>query len=71
LEYHIFVLIFDETNLACLDVRFSINLKRPEQPLLHAKQLFNLHNLLHDRKNADDAGTVLTNLFFVCSILFV
>lgn len=38
-----------------LNEKFSINLKRPEQPLLHAKQLFNLHNLLHDRKNADDA----------------
>ncbi|XP_045827560.1 dicer-like protein 4 isoform X3 [Trifolium pratense] len=33
--------------------KFSINLKRPEQPLLHAKQLFNLHNLLHNRKNED------------------
>ncbi|WJX95975.1 endoribonuclease Dicer [Trifolium repens] len=33
--------------------KYSINLKRPGQPLLHAKQLFNLHNLLHDRKNED------------------
>ncbi|GAU11988.1 hypothetical protein TSUD_196120 [Trifolium subterraneum] len=33
--------------------KYSINLKRPEQPLLHAKQLFNLHNLLHDRKTED------------------
>ncbi|KAM0886804.1 hypothetical protein ACQ4PT_029462 [Festuca glaucescens] len=29
--------------------RFHINLSHPEQPLLRAKQLFNLHNLLHDR----------------------
>jgi hypothetical protein len=58
------------TNLACLDGRYSINLKRPGQPLLHAKQLFNLHNLLHDRKN-EDAGTVLNMLFIWCSILFV
>jgi endoribonuclease Dicer len=50
--------------------KYSINLKRPGQPLLHAKQLFNLHNLLHDRKN-EDAGTVLNMLFIWCSILFV
>ncbi|XP_027329743.1 dicer-like protein 4 [Abrus precatorius] len=32
---------------------FSIHLKCPEQPLLHAKRLFNLHNLLHNRKHED------------------
>jgi hypothetical protein len=36
-------------NLRTVHVRFHINLSHPEQPLLHAKQLFNLHNLLHDR----------------------
>jgi hypothetical protein len=36
-------------NLCTVQVRFCINLSHPEQPLLHAKQLFNLHNLLHDR----------------------
>ncbi|XP_057416862.1 dicer-like protein 4 isoform X3 [Lotus japonicus] len=31
----------------------SINLKCPEQPLLHVKPLCNLHNLLHNRKRED------------------
>ncbi|XP_027192482.1 dicer-like protein 4 isoform X3 [Cicer arietinum] len=31
--------------------KFSIPLKYPEQPLLHAKPLFNLHNLLHNRNH--------------------
>ncbi|KAK7265138.1 hypothetical protein RJT34_32754 [Clitoria ternatea] len=30
--------------------KFSIHLRCPEQPLLHVKPLFNLHNLLHNRK---------------------
>ncbi|KAF7839620.1 dicer-like protein 4 isoform X3 [Senna tora] len=33
--------------------KFSIHLKYPEQPLLHVKPLFNLHNLLHNRKQDD------------------
>ncbi|XP_020236092.1 dicer-like protein 4 isoform X2 [Cajanus cajan] len=33
--------------------KFSIHLKCPEQPLLHVKPLFNLHNLLHNRKPGD------------------
>ncbi|KAJ1385905.1 Ribonuclease III domain [Sesbania bispinosa] len=33
--------------------KFSIHLKCPEQPLLHVKPLFNLHNLLHNRKHED------------------
>ncbi|XP_061375757.1 dicer-like protein 4 isoform X1 [Gastrolobium bilobum] len=33
--------------------KFSIQLKYPEQPLLQAKPLFNLHNLLHNRKLGD------------------
>nr|CAD1831898.1 unnamed protein product [Ananas comosus var. bracteatus] len=31
------------------DSRFNIQLSHPEQPLLKAKPLFNLHNLLHNR----------------------
>ncbi|KAK7329981.1 hypothetical protein VNO77_24164 [Canavalia gladiata] len=33
--------------------KFSIHLECPEQPLLHLKPLFNLHNLLHNRKHED------------------
>lgn len=50
-------------NLACFDVRFSIYLKCPKQPLLRAKPLFNLHNLLHKRKHID-TGTVLNTLLY-------
>ncbi|XP_048227644.1 dicer-like protein 4 isoform X2 [Ricinus communis] len=33
--------------------RFGIQLKYPEQPLLQAKPLFSLHNLLHNRRKED------------------
>ncbi|XP_058759719.1 dicer-like protein 4 isoform X1 [Vicia villosa] len=36
-----------------LHEKFSITLKHPEQPLLHAKPLFKFHNLLHNRKHGD------------------
>lgn len=40
-------------------IRFGIHLKYPEQPLLCAKPLFFLHNLLHNRKR-EDSGNVLS-----------
>lgn len=39
--------------------RYGIHLKYPEQPLLRAKPLFRLHNLLHDRKCSDSGTSVL------------
>lgn len=36
-------------------IRFKIELSHPEQPLLKAKQLFNVHNLLLNR-NKDNKG---------------
>uniref|UniRef100_A0A453CF00 Dicer dsRNA-binding fold domain-containing protein n=1 Tax=Aegilops tauschii subsp. strangulata TaxID=200361 RepID=A0A453CF00_AEGTS len=43
--------------------RFGIKLSHPEQPLLHAKQLFNLHNLLHDRLRETTGGRELMEHF--------
>jgi len=48
-------MLFDK-KMCMLDIRFSIHLKYPEQPLLRVKPLPNLHNLLHNRKR-EDAGT--------------
>ncbi|XBJ03091.1 hypothetical protein VPH35_022331 [Triticum aestivum] len=43
--------------------RFGIKLSHPEQPLLHAKQLCNLHNLLHDRLRETTEGRELMEHF--------
>ncbi|KQJ83511.1 hypothetical protein BRADI_5g15337v3 [Brachypodium distachyon] len=43
--------------------RFGIELSHPEQPLLKAKQLFNLHNLLHDRLRETTGGSELVEHF--------
>ncbi|XP_054806590.1 dicer-like protein 4 isoform X2 [Prosopis cineraria] len=43
--------------------RFSIHLKYPKQPLLCAKPLFNLHNLLHNRKQEDTETQELEEYF--------
>ncbi|MED6180828.1 endoribonuclease Dicer [Stylosanthes scabra] len=43
--------------------KFSIRLKHPEQPLLRAKPLFNLHNLLHNRKFEDTEPHELEEFF--------
>lgn len=42
-----------------LEVRFGILLKCPKQPLLHAKPLFCLRNLLHNRKPEDSGNYVI------------
>ncbi|KAL5547660.1 hypothetical protein UlMin_002891 [Ulmus minor] len=39
-----------------LDYKFGIQLKYPEQPLLCAKPLFSLHNLLHTRKQEESGA---------------
>ena len=39
-----------------LEVRFRVQLKYPEQPLLQAKPLFSLRNLLHNRKREDSGN---------------
>ncbi|GMI92533.1 DICER-LIKE 4, dicer-like 4 [Hibiscus trionum] len=41
----------------------GIHLKYPEQPLLHAKPLFKLHNLLHNRKPEDSESQELEEYF--------
>ncbi|XP_022729085.1 dicer-like protein 4 isoform X2 [Durio zibethinus] len=41
----------------------DIHLKHPEQPLLHAKPLFKLHNLLHNRKPEDSESQELDEYF--------
>ncbi|TYH69445.1 hypothetical protein ES332_D05G056400v1 [Gossypium tomentosum] len=41
----------------------GIHLKYPEQPLLHAKPLFKLHNLLHNRKPEDSESNELEEYF--------
>ncbi|KAF3452999.1 hypothetical protein FNV43_RR03432 [Rhamnella rubrinervis] len=46
-----------------LNERFGIQLKYPQQPLLHAKPLFNLHNLLHNRKQEDSGPHQLDEYF--------
>ncbi|KAJ7979648.1 Dicer-like protein [Quillaja saponaria] len=43
--------------------RFDIHLKYPEQPLLHAKPLFSLRNLLHNRKQEDSEAQELEEYF--------
>ncbi|XP_019453233.1 PREDICTED: dicer-like protein 4 isoform X2 [Lupinus angustifolius] len=43
--------------------KYSIHLKFPEQPLLHAKPLFNLHNLLHNRRLEDTEADELKEYF--------
>ncbi|KAL9242481.1 hypothetical protein vseg_016474 [Gypsophila vaccaria] len=47
-----------------LKEKFGIHLAHPEQPLLQAKQLFCLHNLLHDRKKGKSASQELEEHFF-------
>ncbi|KAJ0089697.1 hypothetical protein Patl1_14811 [Pistacia atlantica] len=44
--------------------RYDINLKYPGQPLLHAKPLFRLHNLLHNRKPEDTESHELDEYFY-------
>ena len=39
-----------------LEVRFGVQLKHPEQPLLQAKPLFYLRNSLHNRKSEDSGN---------------
>ncbi|KAK8581994.1 hypothetical protein V6N12_072193 [Hibiscus sabdariffa] len=41
----------------------DIHLKYPEQPLLHAKPLFKLHNLLHNRKPEESESHELEEYF--------
>ncbi|XP_048490834.1 dicer-like protein 4 isoform X2 [Beta vulgaris subsp. vulgaris] len=43
---------------------FGIHLAHPGQPLLQAKQLFCLHNLLHDRKKGNPGSRELDEHFF-------
>ncbi|XP_050272142.1 dicer-like protein 4 isoform X2 [Quercus robur] len=43
--------------------KFGVQLKYPEQPLLHAKPLFCLHNLLHNRKPEDSESRELEEYF--------
>ncbi|XP_038879795.1 dicer-like protein 4 isoform X2 [Benincasa hispida] len=43
--------------------KFGIHLKSPEQPLLCAKPLFFLHNLLHNRKQEDSDAHYLEEYF--------
>ncbi|KAH0970234.1 hypothetical protein GBA52_022390 [Prunus armeniaca] len=43
--------------------KFHIHLKYPEQQLLHAKPLFCLHNLLHNRKQEDSGPQQLDEYF--------
>ncbi|KAF5749551.1 hypothetical protein HS088_TW04G01520 [Tripterygium wilfordii] len=44
---------------------FGITLKSPEQPLLCAKPLFSLRNLLHNRKQEEDSDVLELGEFFV------
>lgn len=46
-----------------LMTKFGIHLKYPEQPLLCAKPLFFLHNLLHNRKREDSEAHYLEEYF--------
>ncbi|GAB2289126.1 endoribonuclease Dicer [Dionaea muscipula] len=43
---------------------YQIHLRYPKQPLLQAKQLFCLHNLLHDRKHGNRDSRELEEYFF-------
>ncbi|KNA22477.1 hypothetical protein SOVF_033880 isoform A [Spinacia oleracea] len=47
-----------------LSEKFGIHLTHPGQPLLQAKQLFCLHNLLHDRMNGNSESCELDEHFF-------
>ncbi|KAL5774848.1 hypothetical protein ACOSP7_012405 [Xanthoceras sorbifolium] len=47
-----------------LSERYNIHLKYPEQPLLHAKPVFHLHNLLHNRKHKDSESHELHEYFY-------
>lgn len=51
-----------------LEVRFGVQLKYPEQPLLHAKPLFCLRNLLHNRK-PEDSGNYFIRFVIVLFLL--
>ncbi|XP_024022600.1 dicer-like protein 4 isoform X1 [Morus notabilis] len=46
-----------------LHEKFDIQLKYPEQPLLQAKPLFSLHNLLHNRGQDESASSHLDEYF--------
>lgn len=48
-----------------LNEKFGIQLKYPEQPLLQAKPLFSLHNLLHNRRQDEYASNHLDE-YFIC-----
>ncbi|KAI4379355.1 hypothetical protein MLD38_005667 [Melastoma candidum] len=51
------------THVENLSRKFGIHLKHAEQPLLHAKPLFSLHNLLHKRKQEDSGARELEEYF--------
>ncbi|TXG60793.1 hypothetical protein EZV62_012156 [Acer yangbiense] len=46
-----------------LSEKYDIHLKYPEQPLLRAKPVFRLHNLLHNRKHEDSESHELDEYF--------
>lgn len=46
-------------------IRFGIHLSYPGQPLLKAKQLFSLHNLLHNRKTGNPGADLIVFEFSV------
>jgi hypothetical protein len=48
-----------------LEVRFGIQLKYPGQPLLHAKPLFSLHNLLLNRRSENSGN------YFICFLSYI
>lgn len=52
------------SHISHLSEKFGIHLRYPEQPLLQAKQLFGLHNLLHNRKNGISESRELEEHFF-------
>ncbi|KAK2646723.1 hypothetical protein Ddye_021918 [Dipteronia dyeriana] len=47
-----------------LSEKYDIHLKHPEQPLLRAKPMFRLHNLLHNRKHEDSESHELDEYFY-------
>lgn len=52
-----------QSHLEYLSEMFGIQLKYPKQPLLHAKPLFCLHNLLHNRRQEDSETQELDEYF--------
>nr|XP_024928613.2 dicer-like protein 4 [Ziziphus jujuba var. spinosa] len=48
-----------------LNKKFGIQLGNPRQPLLHAKPLFCLHNLLHNRRQGHSGPSKLDE-YFIC-----